>query len=423
MELLAAGVNHTTADVALRERLAFAAEHTQAALAALSELPGVTEVVLLSTCNRMEIYCLSDAPLDLVSWLADWHRLPAERITQALYLYRQDDALRHLMRVASGLDSKVLGEPQILGQLHKSYQAAREQGSLRAGLEQVFQQVFATAKQVRNDTSIGENPVSVASAAVAFARHIFADLASSQVLLLGAGEMIALTARHLREQGVSRLTIANRTPAKAAELAAEVEAEVIPLEQLEQGLAQADVVITCTGSPLPLIDRAQAKAALKSRRHRPIFMVDMAVPRDVAPEVGKLPDVYLYSLDQLHSVIDANLAQRQQAAAEGQQLIEQSLEQWQQKRREQQAADLVGAYREQVDGLSQQELARALEALAKGQAADEVLAQFRHRLVNKLLHHPSVTLRQLAADERFSELALARELLLEDEPEKPLKGH
>jgi glutamyl-tRNA reductase len=412
MELLAAGVNHTTADVALRERLAFAAEHTQVALAALQKLPGVAEAALLSTCNRMELYCLCDRDLQLADWLAQWHQLPVARINSALYVHHQDDALRHMMRVASGLDSRVLGEPQILGQMHAAYQAARDAGTLKNRLEQIFQQVFATAKRVRSETAIGENPVSVASAAVAFARHIFADLTTSHVLLIGAGAMIALVARHLRDQGVTRLTIANRTPARAAALAAEVGAEVVPLAQLTEALAGTDIVIACTGSPLPLVSLRQVEEALHRRRRKPIFMVDLAVPRDVAPEVGGLEDIYLYTLDHLQTVIDAGLTERQQAAAEGQQLIEQALLDWQQKRRENHAVDTLRAYRQVVEEMSEQELIRARQALEHGQSAEEVMARFRHDLVNKLLHHPSVILRKLAADERFDELELARELLL-----------
>lgn len=414
MELLAAGVNHATADVQLRERLAFAADHTARALKALTELPGVHEAALLSTCNRMELYCLCDAPLDLTAWLAHWHRLPPERIQSALYTHHQDAALRHMMRVASGLDSQVLGEPQILGQMHDAYDGARAAGTLDRRLDQIFQQVFQVAKRVRTETAIGENPVSVASAAVGFARHIFADLASSRVLLIGAGEMIALVARHLREQKVRSLTIANRTPAHAAELAAEVGADVIPLTQLVEGLAKADIVISCTGSPLPLVTLAQAEAALKRRRHQPIFMVDMAIPRDVEPAIGDLQDIYLYTLDHLHQVVDANLAERQQAATAGQQLIDKALADWQQRQRESSALDLVRAYREQVDGLSQQLLEKAQQSLGNGQQAEDVLERFRHDLVNKLLHQPSVKLRQLAAEERLTDLALARELLLDE---------
>lgn len=414
MELLAAGVSHATADVQLRERLAFADEHAERALKALASLPGVQEAALLSTCNRMELYCLCEGELDLVSWLAHWHHLPQERIQSSLYTHRQEDALRHMMRVAAGLDSQVLGEPQILGQMHDAYDAGRNAGTLQRRLDQIFQQVFQVAKRVRTETAIGENPVSVASAAVGFARHIFADLSASRVLLIGAGEMIALVARHLREQKVRSLTIANRTPARAAELAAEVGAGVIPLTQLTDGLAQADIVIACTGSPQPLVTLAQAEAALKRRKHQPIFMVDMAIPRDVEPSVGDLQDIYLYTLDHLHQAIDENLAERQQAAAAGQRLIDQALADWQQRQRESGALDLVRAYREQTDALSRELFDKAQQALAKGQLAEDVLERFRHDLVNKLLHQPSVRLRQLAAEERLDELALARELLLDD---------
>lgn len=415
MKLVAAGVNHTTADVTLRERLAVAPDHTEEALADLKALPGVAEAALLSTCNRMELYCLCEQEVDLSRWLADWHRLPEAQIKPALYVHREEGAMRHMMRVAAGLDSKVLGEPQILGQMHSAYRLARDTGAIHKHLEQVFQQVFSVAKRVRSDTGIGKNPVSVASAAVAFARHIFSELESSQVLLVGAGEMIGLVARHLREQGVTRITIANRSLSHAATLAGEVAGKVLGLDRLVEGLAQADIVISCTGSPQPLVTLPLVTDALKGRRHRPIFMVDLAVPRDIAVEVGGLSDVYLYTIDQLHTVIDANLTERQQAAAEGQQLIEMALDDWQRKQRENRAVDTLKLYRQSVETLSQQELERAMQQLEAGQDAAEVLSRFRHALANKLMHHPSVMLRRFAADERLLELGVARELLLAPE--------
>lgn len=412
MELLAAGVNHTTADVELRGQLAFVADKAELALRALAALPGVAEVALLSTCNRMELYCLCEEQLDLVAWLAEWHQLSPERVRQSLYVHHQEEALRHMMQVAAGLDSLVLGEPQILGQMHDAYREARHAGTLGSELERAFQQIFAVAKRVRSETAIGENPVSMASAAVSFARHLFTDLSQSRVLLVGAGEMIALVARHLREQKVGSLTIANRTMKHAADLAGEVDAGVIPLTQLTEGLAAADVVIACTGSPVPVITLTQAVEALRRRRHKPIFMVDLAVPKDIEPAVGELQDVYLYTIDHLHQIIDQNLTERQQAAAEGQAIIDQALASWQVKQREMQAVDTLKAYREQVEALSVQLLDKARQALDKGQNADEVLARFRHDMVNKLLHQPTRKLRQLAAEQRLDELALAHELLI-----------
>ncbi len=416
MELLAIGVNHTTADVELRERLAFAGERMGSALQSLAALPEVKEAALLSTCNRMELYCLCEDGLDLTRWLSDWHQVPVEQVRQALYVHRAQAAVRHMMRVASGLDSQVLGEPQILGQMHDAYRRGQEAKTLGHHLDRVFQHVFSVAKKVRTDTAIGENPVSVASGAVSFARHIFTDFESSRVLLMGAGEMIALVARHLSQQHVKSITIANRTPARAADLAAEVGAQVIPLSAMVDGLTNADIVITCTGSPLPLITLAQVETALKRRRRQPIFMVDIAVPRDVETAVGQLQDVYLYTLDHLHQVIDENLAERQKAAAAGQKMIDVALEAWQQKRRESQAVDTLKAYRQQVDQLSRDVYQRAVKLLDKGQDPADVLERFRHDMVNKMLHHPSVTLRQLAADQRLDELALASELLLDDTP-------
>lgn len=415
MVLLAAGVNHTTADLALRERIAFPPDDQAAALAALRRLPGVREAALLSTCNRTELYCLVEDEPDLCAWLADWHGLDREKLRPRFYHHRDTEALRHMMRVAGGLDSLVLGEPQVLGQIRESYAVAHEAGALGNELARLFQQVFSVAKRIRTETDIGANPVSVAYAAVSFARHIFADLSRNRALLIGAGETIELAARHLREQGVRELVIANRTLARADKLAKQVDGKAIVLEELPTWLKDADILISSTASPLPLLGKGMVQKALRQRRHRPMFMVDIAVPRDIEPEVGELQDVYLYTVDDLHEAIEENVRQREEAAAEAEKLIDQALERHVRESRESDAVEILRHYREQVMALGDAELDRALKQLEKGEDPAEVLRRYRHSLINKLLHHPSVHLRKLAADNRLEALMLARELLLNDD--------
>lgn len=418
MNLIAVGVNHTTANVELREQLAFSADQADAALAALRELPGVREAALLSTCNRTELYCLIEGETpDLGGWLARTREMPVDTIAPVLYCHRDDQALEHMMRVAGGLDSLVLGEPQILGQMREAYARAHEAGLLNGELGRVFQNVFSVAKRIRTETGIGANPVSVAYAAVSFARHIFADLKKSRALLIGAGEMIQLVARHLQEQQVREIVIANRTLPRAQALAAEVGGRGIVLEELPVALERADILIACTAAPLPILGKGTVESALKRRRHKPMFMVDIAVPRDIEPEVGELDDVYLYTVDHLQEAIQENVRARQEAAEQAAQLITEAVRQHRRSRRELRAVGVLRDYRRERTDLADQELERALAQLRQGGDPEQVLRRFKHTLVNKWLHRPSVTLRQLAAEGRGDALSMARELLLDgDDP-------
>lgn len=411
--LLTVGVNHNTAAVALRERLSVSGSGLEQALKALRQEPGVLEAAMLSTCNRTELYCLveGDGP-DLPGWLARSRGIGEHELRPALYQYGEREALRHMMRVAGGLDSLVLGEPQILGQMREAYARAHEVGVLGNQLSRVFQQIFSVAKRIRTETEIGANPVSVAYAAVSFARHIFADLASSRALLIGAGEMIELVARHLREQQVGEITIANRSLANAQVLAETVNGRAISLEEIPVALEHADILISCTASPLPILGKGVVERALKKRRHRPMFMVDIAVPRDIEPEVGELSDVYLYTVDDLHEAIEENVRQRQDAARQAERLIDEALERYLRESREQDAVDTLRLFRDSVQQLADQELDKALRQLDSGQQADEVLRRLQHNLVNKFLHAPSVQLRRLAAEQRQEALQVAREILL-----------
>ena len=422
MELLTAGLNHTTASVALRERLSFSGAGLEAALRDLCQHPRVIEAAMLSTCNRTELYCLiensasENAKLDIAQWLADRQKMRVSDVSDALYVHRDHHALRHMMRVAGGLDSMVLGEPQILGQMRDAYARAHELGTLGNQLGRYFQQTFSIAKRIRTETEIGANPVSVAYAAVSFARHIFSDLKKSRALLIGAGEMNALVARHLRDQQVEDIVIANRSLPRAQVLAEEVGGRAISLEEIPHALEHADILIACTASPLPVLGKGMVERALKRRRHAPMFMVDIAVPRDIEPEVGDLNDVYLYTVDDLHEAIEENVKQRQSAARAAEKLIDEALQRHEKEARELDAVDTLRAYREQIQSLAEQELLRALRQLEQGQAAEETLRRFQHNLVNKVLHGPSVQLRRLAASQREDSLRLAREILLADGP-------
>lgn len=417
MKLLATGVNHTTAEVELRELLSFPEGEQAQALQDLQQQPGIREAALLSTCNRTELYCLVEdeekGGVSLAQWLAKWHKLPLKKVESALYHYEGALALRHMMRVAGGLNSLVLGEPQILGQMRDAYSLSRESKTIGSELDQTFQHVFSVAKAIRTDTAIGENPVSVAYAAVSLARHIFADLAHSRALLIGAGEMIQLVVRHLVEQGVTDITIANRTVSRAQALASTVNGKGISLEELPEALVNADIVIACTGSPHTVIEKEIVARALKRRKHKPIFMVDIAVPRDVAPSVRKLQDVYLYSVDDLQQAIAENVRQREAAAKEAEAIIDRAVEGYARRLREREAVPSIRRYRSQVAELGQTELSDALALLKKGKDPETVLQRFEHRLTRKIMHQPSVTLREFAADSRQEALQHAEELLLE----------
>ena len=323
MAFLALGINHKTASVAIRERVAFTPGQMVDALQQLCRQQPNREAAILSTCNRSELYLEQEgADADAVlRWLADYHQLDMQELRAAAYVHEDEAAVRHMMRVACGLDSMVLGEPQILGQMKSAFAVAREAGTIGPLLGRLFQSTFSTAKTVRTDTAIGENPVSVAFAAVSLARQIFANLHRSQALLIGAGETITLVARHLHEQGVKRIVVANRTLERASLLAEQFGAHAILLSDIPQELVHSDIVISSTASQLPILGKGAVESALKQRRHKPIFMVDIAVPRDIEPEVGELDDVYLYSVDDLHEVIEENLKSRQGAAQAAEELV------------------------------------------------------------------------------------------------------
>jgi len=395
MSILAFGINHTTASVDLRGRVAFAPEIVIESLQqALTHLDG-DEIALLSTCNRTEIYLSGEVSDEqLLAWLAEHKNIAIEQLQTCYYCHRDQQAVRHIMRVASGLDSLVLGEPQIFGQIKSAYAVGREAGTVSTFLNQIFQYAFAAAKRVRSQTAIGQNPVSVAYASVSLAEQIFADLKDAHALLIGAGETIELVARHLSDKKVGAITVANRTLNRAQELAADFSADAILLSDIPDYLPQADIVISSTASQLPILGKGAVESALKKRKHKPIFMVDIAVPRDIEPEVEELADVYLYTVDDLQEVIQDNLRARQTAADVAQEIIDQEAEDWSRQQRSLAVVDTIRAFRDSVEKIRDEEVDKALTALQKGQDSESVIATLARNLTNKLMHKPTTRLKK-----------------------------
>ncbi|MFC0140220.1 glutamyl-tRNA reductase [Erwinia mallotivora] len=412
MTLLALGINHKTAPVALRECVAFSPESLDKALDSLLSQPLVQGGVVLSTCNRTELYLSvgqqENLQQQLVQWLCDYHQLNVDEVKNSLYWHHGNEAVSHLMRVASGLDSLVLGEPQILGQVKKAYADSHRGLPLASELERMFQKSFSVAKRVRTETEIGASAVSVAFAACSLARKIFESLSAVNVLLVGAGETIELVARHLREHHVQKLLIANRTRSRAQLLADEVGAEVIEFADIDQRLAEADIIISSTASPLPIIGKGMVERALKKRRNQPMLLVDIAVPRDVEPEVSKLPNAYLYSVDDLQAIIESNMAQRQAAAVQAESIVEQESGEFMSWLRAQSAVETIRDYRSQADLVRAELEARALTALQQGEDPQAVLRDMAHRLTNRLIHAPTKSLQQAARDGDTERLQILR---------------
>lgn len=396
MSLLCIGLNHTTAPVNIRERVTFGPDIVVGALRSLCDVSNVQESVILSTCNRTEIYCSADTecPEDIREWIAKFHGLSTEDISPYLYTHVEDPAVDHLLSVASGLDSLVLGEPQILGQVKSAFQTASDASSTGKILTRLFQHAFTTAKQVRTDTAIGDSPVSVAFAAVSLARQIFSDISEQTALLVGAGETIELAARHLNQMGVGDIIVANRTVERAHTLADEFGGKAIGLTDLADNLYHADIVIASTASPLPVLGKGAVERALKQRKHQPMFMVDIAVPRDIEPEVGELEDVYLYTVDDLEEVIQNNMRSRQEAAEQAKDIIELQTHEFRNWLKSLDAVSLIQGYRQQSEQLRDEVLEKALQMLEKGKSAEDCMAFLANTLTNKLLHTPSSQLRE-----------------------------
>lgn len=423
MSLLAVGLNHRTAPIGVREQVAFAPDRVNSALLNLLDQGGVHEAAILSTCNRTELYCGLNGPDGgrVVKWLGDYHTLRTTDLQPYLYQHTGPGAVRHILRVAAGLDSLVLGEPQILGQVKAAYQTANSAGTLGCRLERLFQHTFAVAKQVRTDTRIGASPVSVAFAAVGLAKQIFADLPKCVALLIGAGDTVELVARHLHQNGVGRLIVANRTLERAHALVAPFDGYAIALEDIPAHLGEADMVISSTASPGLMLDLAQVRTGLKQRRHRPMLMVDLAVPRDIDPAVADLDDVYLYSVDDLKEIIQDNLRSRQAAAHQAEEIIDSQVEHFMAWLRTQDSVASIRALRQQAEAIRDEALERARRQLAQGKEPAEILAILANILTNKLIHPPCAGLREAAAQGDADMLNLIKTLYQLDRDGNPCR--
>jgi glutamyl-tRNA reductase len=409
MPLFTIGISHHTAPIEIREKVAIPRTEYSARVDELRALPGVEEVLILGTCNRTEIYCLSTQAgrETVLEWVHRSNAIPPGEFDRYFYAHEGEEVARHLIRVASGLDSLVLGETQILGQLKEAWQQAHDAGSLGTVLDRLFQHTFASAKSIRTRSGISEHPVSVAYTAVVLARQIFGDLDSKTVMLVGAGEMVQLCGRYLRDHGIANLLILNRSLARAEELATELDATAMTLDRLGEALPRADILISSTASSQPVINKSDVKAALRQRRHRPMFLVDIAVPRDIDPAVARLKDVYLYTIDDLQQVVDENMQQRSEAAALALADVDEAVNAFMRWLYGIRAGRTLKRIREQSHDFEQELTERALKRLQAGQEPAEVLQQMANTLTNKILHLPSKRLREAAEERDYDVLKAA----------------
>jgi len=412
MTLVAIGINHKTAPVNVREKVAFSAEQLPDALHGLIALPTLKEAALLSTCNRMEIYLhVEETKVDQVfDWLLSYKSLEGKALDDCHYVYTGKQAVTHMMKVASGLDSMVLGEPQILGQLKQAFSIARSAGTMGSHLERLFQQSFSVAKTVRTDTDIGSSAVSIAYAAVTLAKRLFSTLDNTRALFIGAGETIELAARHFTEQADIQAFFANRTRKKSTELAERYQGEGISLPEIPGYLAKSDIVISSTASPLPLLGKGMVEKVIKQRKHKPIFMIDLAVPRDIEVEVAELKDIYLYDIDDLQDEIDENIKVRERAAVDAEQIIEEHAMRFLEWRRSLDAVSTIRIFRDKYQEMADIELTRSLGRLETGESADEILKDMSRRLMNKFLHEPTRQLTEAGSRGNIDSLEQARSL-------------
>jgi glutamyl-tRNA reductase len=394
----------------VRERVVFHVEKLFDALGELTRGQRVAEAAILSTCNRTELYLSAGEPQTAAEWLAQYHRLQPEELRPYLYTLPQDQAVRHSFRVAAGLDSMVLGEPQILGQMKEAVRAAEAAGTLGTVLHKLFQRTFAVAKEVRSTTQVGASSVSMAAAAVKLAARIFPSLREQKVLLIGAGEMIELCATHFAAQAPARIAVANRTLERAQALAHRFAGHALELRSLASQLQDYDIIVSCTASSLPILGKGLVERALRARRHRPMFMVDLAVPRDIEAEVAELDDVFLYTVDDLHAIVQGNLDARRSALEQAEAIIETQVGQFMHWMAARASVPLIRQLREQGEAARRHELERALRLLQRGDDPKAVLEALSQGLTNKLLHAPTQALNESAGDERQALAALIERL-------------
>ena len=399
MALYALGLNHQTAPLAVRERVVFHVERVRDALGEMTR-DLAQEAAILSTCNRTELYFAGERPAEAAAWLAQFHRVDPQELSQYLYTLPSERAVRHAFRVAAGLDSMVLGEPQILGQMKEAARAAQSAGTLGTLLHRLFQRSFAVAKEVRTTTQVGASSVSMAAAAVKLAARIFPSLKDQRVLFIGAGEMIELCATHFAAQAPARLAVANRTLERAQRLAQRFNGAGLELKSLAGELHDYDIVVSCTASSLPILGKGLVERALRERRRRPMFLVDLAVPRDIEPEVAELEDIFLYTLDDLSQLVAGNLDARRSAVQQAEAIIDTQVGQFMHWMDGRAGVPLIVRLREQAEQSRRQELERALRRLEHGEAPAQVLEALSQGLTNKLMHAPTAALRDSAGEER-----------------------
>lgn len=400
MPLHLIGLNHHTAPLAIRERVAIAAESVGGALGALRQMGAAEEAAILSTCNRTELYISANTVDVVLDWWMQHAGMSLDEARPYIYHHSDQDAVRQALRVAAGLDSMVLGEPQILGQMKDAVRTAEQVGALGSNLHRLFQHAFAVAKEIRSTTGIGESVVSMAAASVRLAERIFGDLTEQSVLFVGAGEMVELCATHFAASKPKRMVVANRTIERASELAQQIHGEPMRLSQVAEALPQFDIVISCTASSLPIIGLGMVERAIKARRHRPMFMVDLAVPRDIESEVAELDDVFLYTVDDLASVVQSGVASRQAAVVEAESIIAGRLGDFLDWHARRAHVPVIQAFRDGATQLRLQELELAKKRLIKGESAELVLEQMATRLTNKFLHGPLSAMNKAEAADR-----------------------
>lgn len=416
MSVFALGLSHQTAPVAIRERLAFTPERIGEALGAMHAVPGIHECAIVSTCNRTELYASGeDASITaLQEWMHDWHQARPGEFREYLFTLRRRMAVIHLLKVTSGMDSMVLGEPQVVGQVKQAWQSAQEHNTLGTILDRLFQHSFQTSKMVRSETGIGHNPVTLPFAALKLAHQIFGDVNRLSVLMIGAGEMIEDCARHFAGQGIQALTICNRNPDRAAALAGQFNAQSMGLDGLLDALPGHDIVVACTGSSTPLVEHEMVRQALAKRRNRPMFVLDLSVPRNVDPRVGEFGDVYLYTIDDLREIAEHGHRKRTEALEEATRIVDGQAEAFDRWLNLHAAGETLKSLRHRAFDERDKLLDQARRELAAGRDADDVLARFGHRLTNRLLHAPSMQLRRAAEVTDEELMAAARKLLLDD---------
>ncbi len=418
MSFIAIGINHQTAPVAMREKVAFTPTVLAGALKSYAQQKTKAELVILSTCNRTEIFANSEqiSTSELSLWLAELHQVEYNELARHLYTHESDNAITHLMQVACGLNSLILGEPQILGQVKQAFSEAKHIGTVNGKFEKIFQTTFSVAKKVRTQTEIGANAVSVAYAAVQLAKQIFANLSKSNVLLIGAGETIELVAKHLSYVDVKQITVANRTLANAQRLADSLMAtpkkndadnsqgkasknnsnryDAITISEIPESLVKADIVISSTASPLPILSKGMVESALKQRKHKPMLMIDLAVPRDIEDQVDELDDVYLYTVDDLQHIVQQNVANREQAASQANSIILEQVQQlaiWQLQHKK---IDLIKSYRESAVISRERLEQKALAKLARGENAELVIKELSYKLAQNMMHRPTKAMQE-----------------------------